>query len=206
MSVAAREGNAKIILSNQPPLNGGCYLRRKQGRCNTVQRIKRILQHQFFQACLSFNQERERNRIFCCHDLKHLTDVARICYILVLEEDAGKKIISDHTGREKIKEVVYAAALTHDMGRWVQYDTGEDHALAGAGLAERVLKETGFRSSEIEVITDAVLNHRSGATGGGILGEYLRRADDLSRPCWQCEARDACKKLHRMETAAGLVY
>lgn len=181
-------------------------MRRKQGRCNTVQRIKRILQHQFFQACLSSNQEREKNRYFCCHDLQHLLDVARICYILVMEENAGESIMFGDTGHQKIKEVIYAAALTHDMGRWVQYDTGEDHARVGAGFAERILKETGFGRTEIEVITGAILNHRSGATGGGILGEYLRRADDLSRPCWQCEARDACKKLHRMETAAGLVY
>ncbi len=181
-------------------------MRWKQGRCITVQRIKRILQHQFFQVCLSFNQEREQNRYFCRHDLQHLLDVARICYILVLEEGALESIITGNTARQKIKEVVYAAALTHDMGRWVQYDTGEDHALVGAGFAEEVLKETGFCRTEIEVITGAVSSHRSGATSGGVLGQYLRRADDLSRPCWQCEARDACKKLHRMEAASGLVY
>lgn len=170
-----------------------------------MHRIYKILKNAFFQKCLALNCSREENRRFCRHDWQHLIDVARICYILVLEEQAAGEIIPG-AGKEQIKEVVYAAGLLHDIGRWQQYDTGEDHALVGAQLAEGVLKDAGFDGEEIALIVRAISRHRTGAAGGGPLGEYLRRADDLARPCWKCEARDECKKLARMETAGGLLY
>ena len=168
-------------------------------------RIHRILQHEFFCRCMALNNEREKNRPFCCHNLQHSIDVARICYILVLENNAGGEILPG-AGIGQVQAVIYAAALTHDMGRWQQYDTGEDHALVGANLAKRVLEDTGFSKAEINLIANAILKHRSGSSGGGLLGQYLRQADDLSRQCWQCGAREDCKKLKQMQTTGGPLY
>jgi len=170
-----------------------------------MSRIDKILNHPFFQEFVALNYAREKNRRFCRHDKQHLIDVARICYILVLEGQLEVELIPG-AARKQVQEVVYAAGLLHDIGRWQQYDTGEDHALVSARLAVGILKDAGFSNLEIELTTRAIARHRSGATGGGVLGECLRRADDLSRPCRACKVRDECKKLDRMETAKGLIY
>lgn len=168
-------------------------------------RINAILKNSFFKECVRLNKVREKNRRFCCHDRQHLIDVARICYILMLEEQTTGMLIPG-LGGKKAQEVIYAAGLLHDIGRWQQYDTGEDHAVVSARLATGILKDAGFSGPEIEITTRAIYRHRSGSTGGGVLGEYLRRADDLSRPCWKCEVRDECKKIDRMPVSGGLLY
>lgn len=170
-----------------------------------MHRINAILQNPFFLKCVEQNEIREKNRRFCRHDKQHLIDVARICYILMLEEQTPGMLIPG-LERKHGKEVVYAAGLLHDIGRWQQYDTGEDHALVGARLAIGILRDAGFTESEIEIITNAISRHRSGASGRGVMGEYLRRADDLSRPCWKCKVQDECKKYKQMATSRGLLY
>ena len=52
----------------------------------------------------------EKERIFCRHTLEHFLDVARISYIQVLENDMKYS-----------KEVIYAIALLHDIGRVLEY-------------------------------------------------------------------------------------
>ncbi len=60
-------------------------------------------------------------------------DVARIAYILSVD---GAYAIS--------KEIIYAAALLHDIGKWKQYEDGTPHEKASADLAEQILEASGF--------------------------------------------------------------
>ncbi|MDA8337566.1 MAG: HD domain-containing protein [Peptococcaceae bacterium] len=163
-----------------------------------MEEIKRILRDPEYLACLAENGRRERERIFCRHDLRHMLDVARLTYILLLE--SGQLV---ETFGVRGRELGYAAGLLHDVGRWRQYDGNGDHARAGADLAGPILARAGFAPAEAAMITRAVAEHRQGGTE--VLGRALSRADDLSRECWQCRAREQCYKADRMETAAGLL-
>lgn len=81
--------------------------------------------------------------------MDHLLDVCRISWILNLEEG----LLID-------KERIYAAALLHDIGRWVEYETGQDHAMASGELAEDILDRCGFSGNEKADIIEAIKSHR----------------------------------------------
>lgn len=177
-----------------------------------------IVADETYQQYLALNAQREVTRRFCRHDFQHMLDTARIAYILVME--AGEETWRDIFGRFKvsfttgqagsytgIRELVYAAGLLHDIGRWHQYDTGEDHALAGARLAGEILERAGYAAGEREIITRAISEHRRGGQGASVLGRLLCRADDLSRPCQRCNVTQECYKYGQMEVAReGLLY
>lgn len=174
-----------------------------------VRRVGRILQDGFYRQYLAENAAREVDRPFCRHDFQHMLDVARISYILLVEGNELGELARECgcASLQAVKEVVYAAGLLHDIGRFQQYDCGEDHAAAGARLACPILERAGFSPQEIEVITRAIAAHRRGDRWGGLLGRILCRADDLARPCAFCAAKEGCYKAARMETAReALVY
>ena len=165
-----------------------------------MDRIQRLKADAFYQECLSLNGDRERDRLFCCHDYQHMLDVAQISYKIVgtgsLYEFAVKEGLSGVNGAS---EVVLAAGLLHDIGRWRQYDTGEDHALVGAAMARPVLESAGFLKEEIKAIVRAIGEHRRAGPGASYLGRVICLADDLSRPCDKCKARLDCYKYEYME-------
>lgn len=155
----------------------------------TMERLNAIIRDPFFIENLRKTNEREKERIFCRHGLDHLIDAARVLYILVLEDRL-----------EVSRETAYAAAFLHDLGRWVEYDTGRDHAEASAELSERLLDEHGFKGTEKEIILLAIRGHRvKGAVG--ILTDAMYRADKLSRPCMNCLSISMCKRFSHGETA-----
>lgn len=158
--------------------------------------VESILNDHLYHKYLARNAGHEVNRRFCRHDFQHMLDVARICYIMVLESGEVGRLVEEHglSGREAVKEIVYAAGLVHDIARWLQYETGADHAEAGAGLARPLLTRAGFAGAEVEAIAAAVREHRSEAAKTTLLGRRLSLADDLSRPCFQCRVRDECYK------------
>lgn len=126
--------------------------------------------------------ELEQDRIFCKHGLRHCLDVARIGYILLLEE-----------GRPFDKEIFYAAALLHDLGRVAQYEQDVPHHQAGKDLAALFLEKHGFSQAEKNIICEAIGVHRHGTEPKRTsLAEYLQRADKLSRNCFMCSASDRC--------------
>lgn len=147
-----------------------------------MNRINRILNHDLFKECLLKNEEAERERTFCRHDMIHFLDVARIGEIINLEENCGLE-----------REWIYAAALLHDCGRYMQYERGIPHETASADLAERILPACGFDDNETRVIVDSIRNHRDKQAVAGVnLGEVLYRADKASRACFACRVQAEC--------------
>lgn len=147
-----------------------------------MERIDRIVRHEGFLEHLRLNGEAEADRRFCGHDLAHFLDVARIGRILNLEEGLG---IED--------EMIYAAALLHDIGKHMQYRGGIPHEQASARIALAILADCGFGEEETAVIVDAIARHRDAAVAGERnLRGALYRADKASRPCFGCEARGEC--------------
>ena len=168
-----------------------------------------ILKDAWYGKCLERNAAWEKNRRFCRHDLQHMLDVARIAYILMLEDGvAAKTAVVSETKRVPIwgKEIIYAAGLLHDIARWREYESGEDHAVAGARMVGPVLDRAGFDATEKDAITTAIREHRTGGRAASPLGRYLGKADDFSRPCGRCAARFDCYKLDRMAAAGRLLY
>lgn len=167
-----------------------------------------LLKNAFYLDCLTRNKEREAERDFCRHDLQHMVDVARISYILALESGELDRFqdLYGLPGLAAAREVIYAAGLLHDLARWVQYDTGEDHAAAASRLAGPVLAAAGFSDLEAEVIGAAIAEHRTAAAKKTWLGAILSRADDLSRPCRRCGVREECYKFSSGAVSAALLY
>ena len=156
-----------------------------------MQRITGILKNNNYQSYLKRIEEWEKNRVFCKHDKKHFLDVARIAYILYLEELHGKTY-NPYTC-EEAKELLYAAALLHDIGRWREYEEGIEHHIASAELSEEILINTGFKEKEIKEILTIILSHRVEPENlKQDLPAIFYRADKQSRECFWCEAEDKC--------------
>ncbi|MCM1024831.1 MAG: HD domain-containing protein [Roseburia sp.] len=147
-----------------------------------MERVNRILKHVLFLENLDKNTAAEADRRFCRHDMAHFLDVARIGWILTLEE--GLKIS---------RELLYGAALLHDLGKHRQYEEGIPHEQASAELAEQILRDCGFDEAEAGVIADAIRQHRNAAVSGEKnLRGILYRADKASRACFACPAEADC--------------
>lgn len=147
-----------------------------------MDRIDQILKHDLFIEHLRANEAAEAERIFCHHDMVHFLDVARIGEIINLEEQLGIE-----------REWIYAAALLHDLGKHIQYESGQPHEEAGAGIAPRILADCGFDDLETCVITDAIAHHRDTRVANmPNLNGVLYRADKASRACFGCKASSMC--------------
>lgn len=147
-----------------------------------MDRIDRILKHDLFIENLAQNDAAEANRCFCRHDMAHFLDVARIGTIMNLQE-----------GLEIPGELIYGAALLHDIGRHRQYAEGIPHEQASAAIAPEILRECGFDEKETDVIVDAILHHRNReAASENNLRGILYRADKASRACFSCRAEKDC--------------
>ena len=148
-----------------------------------MDRINQILYHPLFKTYMEANAVKEQGRIFCRHNMSHVLDVARIAYILNMEEE-----------HQVSKDMIYAAALLHDIGRHVQYETGEKHAYVSARLAPEILRNCGFEKDEIAEIVDAIYHHsdKKEIDDKG-LRTLIAKADRMSRACFACQAAEECK-------------
>lgn len=149
------------------------------------QRLKQIWDHPFYREIYEKLQECEKGRVFCSHGMEHFLDVARIAYIRDLEQNLGIE-----------KDVIYAAALLHDIGKASQYQQGIGHEKSSAWIAECILNDMGpgeaFSEEEKKRIIAAILTHRDGSTAEDPLGKLLYESDKLSRNCFLCAARTEC--------------
>lgn len=147
-----------------------------------MERIQHIYRHPLFQEQFALLQDSERDRRFCRHTMEHFLDVARLMYIYDLENKSGLP-----------KDLIYAAALLHDIGRYEQTSLGTPHHLSSARMAGVILPDCAFSPDETSRIQNAIKNHRAyGACGNDPLAVYLYRADKQSRNCFCCPARSAC--------------
>lgn len=141
-------------------------------------KYNKIIENSLFKNALSEIMKKEKTRIFCRHSMEHCLDVARIAYILTLENNID---IS--------RDLIYSTALLHDIGR--AFDD-EEHDKMGVDLAEKILKECDYKADEISEITNAILNHRNDVTALNSLSDVICKADKLSRQCFDCNAQAEC--------------
>ncbi len=148
-----------------------------------MERIYRIQRHPVYQEQYRLLIEAEKERIFCGHSMEHFLDVARLMYIYNLEERAGLE-----------KELIYAAALLHDIGRYEQISRGTPHHISGARIAEEIMADCGFGKEEISAVQNAIRGHRNAGSkeNRDLLTAYLYRADKQSRNCFACQAEQIC--------------
>lgn len=147
-----------------------------------MERIQTIMKHPLYKEYIGKIREWEKDRPFCRHDYVHFLNVARLALIISLKEHIDVP-----------QELIYAAALLHDIGRHIQYETGSDHAMVSKRLAPPILKAAGFSQAEMDMILDAIDNHRNEAVKEEKnLRGLLYRADKLSRECYFCEANQLC--------------
>lgn len=147
-----------------------------------MDRVDLILENSKYQEYIDKIKQAEEKRIFCLHNMNHFLDVARIAYIMSLEEEL-----------QISKELIYATALLHDIGRFVQYEDGTPHEEASALLAPAILREAGFTKAEQDEILRAIREHRNReiAEEKNLAG-IIYRADKASRACFACEAERQC--------------
>lgn len=154
-----------------------------------MDRINLIWNHPLYREQFKKLVQAEEERIFCRHTLEHFLDVARLAYIYNLEEQAGVE-----------RDLIYAAALLHDIGRFRQIQDGTPHDKASAVLAGQILPDCGFLHNEISDIQTAILEHRGHADApndgknstAAKLSHYLYQADKRSRCCFVCPAEPQC--------------
>src|SRR5699024_719749 len=101
---------------------------RKNGGENPMKRVNAIFRHPLYQAYYRRLEELEQDRIFCRHQMTHLLDTARIAYIRNLEARLGLD-----------REVIYAAAILHDIGKSLQYKDKIPHEISGEKIAAEIL-------------------------------------------------------------------
>lgn len=154
-----------------------------------MERYNRIIEHPVFINCMKELTVLEQDRVFCRHDIEHLLAVARIGYIDILEKHLDIR-----------KDVMYGAALLHDLGRVAQYHGNGDHHVESAKLAQEILADCGYGEEEISVMKGAIMEHRRKnkavaekcETQQELLSQLLYNADKESRCCFVCDVYKEC--------------
>lgn len=150
-----------------------------------MKRVNAIITHPVYREYYDRLEALEERRPFCCHQMAHLLDVARIAYIRSLE---------DHLDLDK--EVIYAAAVLHDIGKSLQYEKKIPHEVSGAEIAEKILNslpsEMSFSAGEIRTILTAIRGHRKPREDAEPLERLLYESDKASRTCFACPAEQEC--------------
>ena len=150
-----------------------------------MKRVNAIYRHPLYQTYYRQLEEAEQGRIFCRHQMTHLMDVARIAYIRSLEEGLGLD-----------REVIYAAAVLHDIGKVLQYEEGIPHEITGEKIAAEILDglagENAFSETEKAMILTAIRGHRKLRDEPEVLERLLYESDKASRMCFACPAEPQC--------------
>ncbi len=148
-------------------------------------RLSFICNHPLYVSFYQRLEELEKDRVFCRHQMNHLLDVARIAYILDLKMNLGIG-----------QDLIYTAALLHDIGKCRQYEEGIPHEIAGAGIAGQILEDMPanltFTADEKEQIITAIKGHRRLKEDPEPLEYLLYHGDKLSRPCFSCPSEQKC--------------
>lgn len=144
-----------------------------------MKRVNEILQNKKYKFYLNRLGQLEKKREFCNHTIEHFLDVARIAYIIILEEKLNYS-----------KEVIYAIALLHDIGRVLQYEEGIPHHSGSVEIAKEILNEISFDEEEKASILTSIEEHKEGSEKE--LSKIIYISDKLSRNCFNCKAEENC--------------
>lgn len=145
-----------------------------------MERVNRIWNHPQYQENFRLLLSMEADRKFCRHGLSHCLDVARLTCLYEWE-----------AGRKPEKELIYAAALLHDLGRGREYLDQIPHEQASLALAERILPDCGYSIEEQQLILEWIGSHRGKQKRDGAAASFYR-ADKASRNCFACPAEPEC--------------
>jgi len=140
-----------------------------------MKRLNQILHDQEYRSLIERIETLETDRLFCKHDVAHFLDVARIAYILNLQEKLGYDM-----------EIIYTAAVLHDIGR---AHHGE-HAPVSADMALPLLQKYGYSPEETALIINSIRSH--GKSGSHPFDDLIFRADKRSRLCFRCHEQQEC--------------
>lgn len=150
-----------------------------------MKRVNEILRHPQYRNWYERLERREEERIFCRHQMSHLMDVARIAYIIALENRTGID-----------KEVIYAASVLHDIGKYTQYEENIPHEQAGEKIAAQILdtlpEEYRFSEEDRRMILTAIRGHRKLRESADPLEKLIYEADKASRMCFACSVEEQC--------------
>lgn len=144
-----------------------------------MERFNCILEDEKYIYYLKRIKAFEKGRKFCKHNLKHFLDVARIAYVINLEESLSFE-----------KEIIYTTAILHDIGKSFQYENGTPHEVASYEVSIEFLEKYEFKEEEINLISQGILGHRD-KTSEGFSG-LIYKADKLSRLCLTCKVKNEC--------------
>ena len=145
-----------------------------------MDRVNQILANPQYQYYFQKIQSLEVDRKFCGHTMEHFLAVARLSFIMVCE-----------VGLEIDKEVIYATALLHDMGRGYEGLAKDDHHEGSAIIAREILGKCGFDETEEKTIIRAIKEHRTMSDKDDFSAIFYR-ADKLSRNCFACPVENEC--------------
>ena len=148
-------------------------------------RLNAVWNHPLYQKYYRENEKIEHDREFCCHQITHLLDVARIAYIKNLEAGLGID-----------KELIYTAAILHDIGKALQYTDKIPHEIAGEKIAGEILdtlsENDAFSETERAWILEAVRGHRRKCNGMSEVARLFYECDKRSRNCFACPVKEQC--------------
>lgn len=150
-----------------------------------MKRVNAILAHPLYKKCYRRLEILEQDRKFCRHQMPHLMDVARIAYISSLEQDMGIK-----------KDVIYGAAILHDIGKYAQYEEGIPHEISGGKIASEILdtlpEECAYSEEEKSMILTGIRGHRKLRDHAEPFERLLYTSDKASRMCFACPVQSEC--------------
>lgn len=141
----------------------------------------RIIRNKNYIVQLGTLRELEADREFCRHDMDHFLSVARITIHMCRE-----------MGVRADRDLVYSAALLHDIGRTQEITMGIPHDIAGQAMADCILSEVNCPEDMKAKIISLIASHRDITRAGDELGRIFCAADKKSRNCFDCEARALC--------------
>ena len=149
-------------------------------------RLNAVWNHPLYQKYYRENEKIEHDREFCCHQITHLLDVARIAYIKNLEAGLGID-----------KELIYTAAILHDIGKALDHDMEGTHVQIGVDILKKF--------KENPLVINAVEAHHGDVEPQTLEAVLVQAADAISasRPGARRETLEAyIKRLENLESIA----
>jgi len=171
--VTSLDKNAVVVVC-------GSFLMRETAFEIEHARVSSILINIDFRKLNSKIIKNEMDRKFCKHDVTHAYEVFSMAQKLNIRNNLGFD-----------KDVVFAAAMLHDIGR---AEEAKNHAIASSKLAVPILEKAGYDSFEIKQIIKAIKHHsKKLEKNSDPLADLLFEADKKSRDCESCKAKSKCK-------------